>query len=347
MKPLKYASVGVDIQRIKGIHESIYPMMMKTYSNRKGLVGRPLPVVGHYAGLIDLGKSGLLALHVDGVGTKVVIAQMLRRYDTIGIDCIAMCVNDIICTGAEPLSFMDYIALEKENGGLVKAVMKGLVNGARDARISIIGGETAILGDVIKGDHGDGFDLAGMAVGLAKRKDLVMGDKIRPGDTIIGLESSGIHSNGLTLARKVMLNRFSLDHKFADSDIPLGESLITPTRIYVKPILELLKNFNVHGLAHITGGGFVKLIRLKNEVGFRLDTMPEGDQIFHEIRKAGKLSLVEMYRTFNMGIGFCVILPKDQVEQCVSLCEKYDIPATIVGSIVKGQGVSIGKMRIC
>jgi len=347
MKPLKYASVGVDIQRIKGIHESIYPLLVKTYSNRKDLVGRPLPIVGHYAGLIDLGKSGLLALHVDGVGTKVVIAQMLQRYDTIGIDCIAMCVNDIICTGAEPLSFMDYIALEKENGVLVKEVMKGLVKGARDARISIIGGETAILGDVIKGDHGDGFDLAGMAVGLAKRKDLVMGDKIRPGDTIIGLESSGIHSNGLTLARKVLLSKFSLDHTFADSDIPLGESLITPTRIYVKPILELLKKISVHGLAHITGGGFVKLVRLKNEIGFKLDTMPEGDQIFHEIRNAGKLSLLEMYRTFNMGIGFCIVITKDQTEKCIQVCEKHDIKATVVGRVVKGNGVSIGKMRIC
>jgi len=347
MKPVKYASVGVDIQRIKGIHESIYPLLVKTYSNRKDVVGRPLPVVGHYAGLIDLGRSGILALHVDGVGTKVVIAQMLRRYDTIGIDCIAMCVNDIICTGAEPVSFMDYIALEKENGALVKEVMKGLVKGARNARISILGGETAILGDVIKGDHGDGFDLAGMAVGLAKRKDLVMGDQVRPGDVIIGLESSGIHSNGLTLARKVLLRQFNSDHTFANSDLSLGESLITPTRLYVKPILNILKKSRVHGLAHITGGGFVKLVRLTKEVGFRLDTMPEGDQIFHEIRRAGKLSLVEMYRTFNMGIGFCVIVPKDQTEQCIQVCEKHDVPATIVGRVVKGQGVSIGKMRIC
>ncbi len=347
MKPVKYASVGVDIKRIKGIHESIYPMLLKTYSNRKDPVGRPLPIVGHYAGLLDLGRGGLLALHVDGVGTKVVIAQMLRQYDTIGIDCIAMCVNDIICTGAEPLSFIDYIALEKENGVLVKEVMKGLVKGARDAKISIIGGETAILGDVIKGGHGDGFDLAGMAVGLVQRKDLVIGEQIRPGDLIIGLESSGIHANGLTLARKVLLDQFGLNHTITNSDESIGESLISPTRLYVRPILEILKKLRVHGLAHITGGGFVKLVRLRNGVGFRLDTMPEASQIFQEIKKVGKLSMDEMYRTFNMGIGFCVILPKDQTERCIQVCEKFGIPTTIIGKVVKGQGVSIGKMKIC
>lgn len=347
MKPVNYASVGVDIQRIKGIHESLYPMLLKTYSNRKDSVGRPLPIVGHYAGLLDLGRSGLLALHVDGVGTKVVIAQMLRRYDTIGIDCIAMCVNDIICTGAEPISFMDYIALEKENGILVREVMKGLVKGARAAKISIIGGETAILGDVIKGSHGDGFDLAGLAVGLVKKRNLIIGDQIRPGDIIIGLESSGIHSNGLTLARKVLLNRFTLNHTFENSDESLGEKLISPTRLYVSPIMDIIKKSTIHGLAHITGGGFTKLVRLRNGVSFRLDTMPEGDQIFNEIRNAGKLSMREMYRTFNMGIGFCVILPKDQTELCTQVCEKYGIHTTIIGRVVKGQGVSIGKMKIC
>jgi len=249
MKKMTYKDSGVDIKKIKKSHEKTWNQIMETFNFRDGKIGHPLKVFGHYAGLIDIGNNKILALHTDGVGTKVLVSQVLEKYDTIGIDAVAMGVNDVICVGAEPIALVDYLALEKTNDEMVEEIMKGLVEGAKQADTVIIGGETAIMADVIKGIHGRGFDLAVTVLGVVDKDKIITGEKMKPGDIVIGLESSGIHSNGLTLARKVLLREYY-------------KELLIPTKIYVNPVLEIVKKCNVHGLANITGGAFSKLMRI-------------------------------------------------------------------------------------
>ena len=188
--------------------------------------------------------------HTDGVGTKVIIANMMKKFDTIGIDCVAMNVNDIICIGATPISFVDYIAANKNDQRIFKQIVSGLVRGAKKSSVPIVGGETAIMPDLISG-KGFGFDLAGMVVGMLSKKQMILGNKIKPNDVIIGVKSSGLHSNGYSLARKV-LSKYSLKQKFKGVGI-LGDALLKPTEIYVKPVLEAIEKCSIHGLAHITG----------------------------------------------------------------------------------------------
>jgi phosphoribosylformylglycinamidine cyclo-ligase len=248
-------------------------------------------------------------LHADGVGTKVLVAEACRKYDTIGIDCVAMNVNDVICLGAEPLALVNYLALEKARPKLVKDIMLGLQKGAREAGAAIVSGETAIMSDVIRG-----FDLAATVLGLVRKDKIITGSSMRRGDLVFGIRSSGIHSNGLTLARKLLLSK-RLNRRIA-------MELLQPTRIYVKEVMRLLKSgVEIHGLAHITGGGYSKLKRLgvRAKVGFVLDHMPKPQRIFEEIRVKGKLSALEMYRTFNMGIGFLIVCPKGSAKQLKAL----------------------------
>jgi phosphoribosylformylglycinamidine cyclo-ligase len=262
---------------------------------------------GHYAGLIDIGGGNALALHADGVGTKVLVAEMLKEYRTIGIDCVAMNVNDLICVGAEPVAMVDYLALEKMDQRLVKDVTIGLERGARDADVAIIAGETAVMPDVIHG-----FDLSAMSIGVVKRNRLITGEKVKVGDAIIGLASSGIHSNGLTLARKILFRK--------GFDRNIARELLTPTRIYVKQIMKLLKSkIQIHGLAHITGGAFSKLKRIgeRANIGFCLNDLFRPHEIFKEIQEEGDVSDREMYRTFNMGTGFLVICPKNEAKNAL------------------------------
>jgi phosphoribosylformylglycinamidine cyclo-ligase len=239
-------------------------------------------------------------LHTDGVGTKVLVAEACHKYDTIGIDCVAMNVNDIICVGAEPLALVNYLALEKMRPELVTEIMFGLQKGAREAGVAIVSGETAIMSDVIRG-----FDLAATIVGLVKKDRIITGSQIRQGDLIFGIRSSGIHSNGLTLARKLLLTP-KVNSKVA-------RELLRPTRIYVKQVMRLLSSrAEIHGLAHVTGGGYSKLRRLgvQAKVGFVLNHMPRPQRVFGEIQTKGRLSDREMYRTFNMGIGFLIVCTK-------------------------------------
>jgi len=256
----------------------------------------------HYAGLIDIGGGNALALHADGVGTKVLIAEMLKDYRTVGIDCVAMNVNDLICVGAEPVAMVDYLALEKMDQRLVDDITTGLERGARDAGIAIVAGETAVMPDVIHG-----FDLSAMSIGTVKKNRIITGEKVKAGDAIIGLPSSGIHSNGLTLARKILFRK--------GVDRNIARELLTPTRIYVKQIMKLLKSrIQIHGLAHITGGAFSKLKRIgeRADVGFHLDDLFQPHEIFKEIQDQGGISHREMCRTFNMGTGFLVFCPKNE-----------------------------------
>lgn len=341
-----YANAGVDIKKIKSSQIDTAEFLKQTFINRKGKVGKVLGEIGHYAGLIDIGNGSALALHTDGVGTKVIVAEMMNKFDTIGIDCVAMNVNDVICLGAEPISFLDYIALKKMNEDLVKEISKGLVSGANESSIAIVGGETAIMPDVIHGQGDKAFDLVGMVLGIVNKNRIITGNNIKLGDEIIGVESSGIHSNGLSLARNVLLSKYKLEDQL-NLDKSLGEELLRPTKIYVKPVLDIINTISISGLAHITGGGFSKLTRLsKGKVGFKLDNMPKPLPIFNLIQKEGKIDNFEMYRTFNMGIGFCLIASSSEVDNIRKIFRKYNINSTKIGKIVKEPGVFIDQLRV-
>ncbi len=309
----------IDVSHVRKIQSSIWDKIKSTFAFRKGY-GEPIPVYGHYGGLFKCG-SETLVIHTDGVGTKILVAQELDRYDTIGIDAIAMSVNDIICVGAEPLVGVDYLALAKEDDELVNEIMKGLAKGAEESNCAIIGGETAIVPDIIKGGKRP-FDLAFTVVGRIKKQ--IIGAEIAKGDVIVGLESSGIHSNGYTLARKV------LDIK------EWGEEMLKPTRIYSSPLLEMIDVCDIHGIAHITGGSFSKIPRLNKEVGYQIE-IPKPEGVFKELFK--NVEFDEMCKTFNMGIGMVVILPEDRAHTIINIAKKHDLNANIVGKVVEDKGV--------
>jgi phosphoribosylformylglycinamidine cyclo-ligase len=335
LKKMTYAGTGVDIDQKE---TAIKELLSSITTKRKGAIGKPMG--GHYAGLIEFGEYALV-LCTDGVGTKVKIAQALKKWDTVGIDCIAMNVNDALCVGAEPLAFVDYLAMDDPDPAITKEIGKGLEKGAELSNISIIGGETADLPELIKG-----FDLAGTCLAYVKKDRIILGDRIRPGDVIIGLSSSGIHSNGYTLARKVVEKRgFSYIDQFPDGFYPgktIGEIMLIPTRIYVKEIMALFKKVDVHGLAHITGSGLWNLPRLKEDVTFIIEDLFEPQPIFRFLQQYGNIDSREMYQTFNMGMGLAVVVDKDDVETTMKVLKKYS-EASIkeVGIIGKGSGVEV------
>ncbi|CAE6501951.1 MAG: phosphoribosylformylglycinamidine cyclo-ligase [Candidatus Nitrosotenuis sp.] len=334
---LTYKSSGVDVQKIKKSQSSIGRIIASTHSLQKVRSG-----FGHYAGLVEIHGGKMLATHTDGVGTKVMIANMMKKYDTVGIDCVAMNVNDIICIGATPLSFVDYIAANKNNERVFIQIAKGLAVGAKKAGVPIVGGETAIMPDLF-GEKEFVFDLAGMVAGLVDKNKIIFGNNITTGDAIIGIASSGIHSNGYTLARKALLGRYSVKDS-ARGIGRIGDALLKPTEIYVKPVLEIISRCQVHGLANITGGAFTKLLRLK-KTGFVLDSMPEPPKIMQLIEEIG-VKEEEMYKTFNMGVGFCVIVPKNQSEKVITICKKHKIKSWQVGSISDKNGVFVRSKKI-
>ena len=345
-KSWSYKKAGVDISSIKSSHFAISKLLNSTLSLRDGKIGEVITGSGHYAGVVKLRNGDYLALHTDGVGTKVLIAQQYSKFDTVGIDCIAMNVNDLICVGAEPISIVDYIALKKNNPVLLKEITKGLVKGSKMSSTPIIGGETAIMPDVIEGYGNKAFDLAASAVGVINKKTNMLNRKIKSGDIIIGLRSSGIHSNGATLARKVLLEKYSLRKKMYKSK-RLGDLLLEPTIIYSKAIMTILNSIKlIHGLAHITGGAFTKLPRIgSGSVGFSLD-LPKPPFIFELIQETGNISDKEMQRTFNMGYGFVIICPKSQYVNVDSILSEYKINNTILGNIVSHRGVKVNGKSI-
>ena len=344
-----YKAAGVDLKKISAARRSIASIISLTHnlqSNWKVISG-----FGHYAGLIKMGNK-VLALHSDGVGTKVILAQLMDRFDTVGIDCVAMNVNDVICVGAQPIGFVDYIALGSANQYLVKEIIKGLVDGSRQCNMAIVGGETAIVPDIFR-DCGktnikNSFDLVGMVLGIVDRSKLILGNKIITGDIILGVESSGLHSNGYTLARKVLLTKYSVDDKAKHIVHTVGEELLIPTRLYIRPVMEILKQrkISVHGLAHITGGSFSKLSRLNRNVRYNLDNLPVAEGIFKLIQNDGQIAAKEMYKTFNMGIGLCMVIPKASCDRIISVFEKYNMKCRRVGTVdKKGDGEVIAKIN--
>ncbi|MGD8638046.1 MAG: phosphoribosylformylglycinamidine cyclo-ligase [Nitrosopumilaceae archaeon] len=337
---LTYKKAGVDISNIKKSQVAIGKLIASTHNIQKK--AKITHGFGHYAGIVEIPGGRLLATHTDGVGTKVVIANLMKKYNTIGIDCVAMNVNDIICIGATPISFVDYIAANKNEQQIFKKIVEGLVVGAKKSSMPIVGGETAIMPDVIEG-KGFAFDLAGMVVGLVSKKEIVLGNKIKTGDVIIGASSSGIHSNGYSLARKALLGKYSVRDKVKGVGV-LGEALLKPTEIYVKPVLEIVQKCKVTGFAHITGGSFTKLLRLKN-IGYEIDSLPKLPPIMGLIQEQGVKS-EEMYKTFNMGVGFCVIAHQDQANKIKSIFKKHRISSQEIGRITSKKGVIVNSTKI-
>jgi phosphoribosylformylglycinamidine cyclo-ligase len=342
INPTSYKAVGIDRTTIKDYHTKIAHLIGQTHTYPGE--ARVHSVIGHYAGLVEIDKT-VLALHSDGVGTKVLVSQMLGKFDTVGIDCVAMNVNDIICVGAVPVAFIDYIALKSSNNHIVSELLKGLVKGARIANISIVGGETAILPEIISGaDETTAYDLAGTVLGVVGRKKrIILGREIKVRDIILGVESSGLHSNGYTLARKVLLSKYSIRDQPTNLSRSLGEEMLAPTRIYVKPVCEILdreSTMPIHGLAHITGGAFTKLLRLNGKMQYNLKDLPPLRGIFKQIAVDGPVRLKEMYRTFNMGIGFCIIAPKESVDPICKVFRKHRMSCKEIGMVedAKGRG---------
>jgi phosphoribosylformylglycinamidine cyclo-ligase len=340
-KEMTYRDAGVDIDRIRTAQKSIGEIISVTHNMLA--IGKVMSGFGHYAGVVKLG-SEMVALHTDGVGTKVIVAQLMNKFNTVGIDCVAMNVNDVICVGTQPIGFIDYIALREPNDWLLQEIAKGLVKGAQQCEMAIIGGETAILPDIIAGDIENAFDLAGMVMGVVKGKP-ILGDTIKPGHIILGVESSGLHSNGYTLARKVLLSKYSVDDNADHLVQTVGEELLIPTRIYVRPVMEIVKKrIRVHGLANITGGAFTKLPRLNSKVRYDFDDLPTPTGIFKQIQVDGDIDSKEMYRTFNMGIGFCVIVSKASTDDVIRVFEKHKMCCKPIGKIVKGKGEVVARI---
>lgn len=332
---ITYRDAGVDIGSIHRGHKSIGEIISVTH--KMLAVGKVTSGFGHYAGLVKLADQ-TVALHADGVGTKVIVAQMMNKFNTVGIDCVAMNANDVICVGAQPVAFIDYIALRYPNEWLLQEIARGLVNGAQQSKMAIVGGETAVLQDIITGRSKNAFDLAGMVMGVVRGKP-ILGEMIKPGDIILGVESSGLHSNGYTLARKVLLSKYSVDDNADHLVQTVGEELLIPTRIYVRPVIEILKKrIKVHGLANITGGGFTKLPRLNSRVRYVFDNLPAPTGIFKQIQVDGNVDSKEMYRTFNMGVGFCVVASEASTDDIISVFEKHKMRCKAVGKIEKGSG---------
>jgi phosphoribosylformylglycinamidine cyclo-ligase len=311
----------INVGNVRKIQNSIWDRIKSTFAFRKGY-GEALPVFGHYGGLFKCGAEELV-IHTDGVGTKLLVAQELDKFDTVGIDAIAMSVNDILCVGAEPLVGVDYIALAQEDNLLVDEIMKGLVVGAEESNCAIVGGETAIVPDMIKGGKRP-FDLTFTVVGRVKKK--VLGDQISKGDVMIGLESSGIHSNGYSLARKALdINKW-------------GNEMLVPTKIYARAVIEMIDASDVHGIAHITGGGFSKINRLNKEIGYRITSLPKPAPIFEALYEQVD-DFTEMHRTFNMGIGMVMIAPKDAEGTIFNIAKKHNVGAHVIGEVTDKKGI--------
>jgi phosphoribosylformylglycinamidine cyclo-ligase len=272
----------------------------------------------------------------------------MDRYDTIGIDCIAMNVNDLICVGAQPISLVDYIAVQHIDSRVLDAIAIGLADGAAQAGISISGGETAQLEDVVRG-----FDLAGTAVGTVPLDKIVTGRHLEPGDRVIGIESNGVHSNGLTLARKAFFKRerpLSLDYLIPSTGVPLGKELLCPTFIYVREVMEIVRRVpDVKALINITSDGLLNLSRVDNSrVGFRIDELPPVPEIFKLIQEYGNVRIAEMFEVYNMGVGFCVVVGESNVNLVLSILEQHRRKAWVIGQVIQDstKGVYLPRYRL-
>jgi phosphoribosylformylglycinamidine cyclo-ligase len=336
-----YKQAGVDIDAGYKSVERMKKHVQRTI--RPGVIGG----LGGFGGMFDLSsleyKEPVLVSGTDGVGTKLMLAFLMDRHDTIGIDAVAMCVNDIVVQGAEPLYLLDYIACGKAEPERIEAIVKGIATGCEQAGCALVGGETAEMPGMYDADE---YDLAGFAVGACEKSEIISGAGIQSGDVLIGLASSGIHSNGYSLVRKVLLEDggLKLDQKIDELDCLLGEELLKPTRIYVKPILSALKKFQLKGMAHITGGGFIENIprMLPEELGA---TINEGSweisPIFKLLESVGELDRQEMYNIFNMGIGMVIVVSAEDAENVLQHFSNSGEKASIIGTVTSEAGIKV------
>jgi phosphoribosylformylglycinamidine cyclo-ligase len=327
-----YARAGVD-QAHSGAAVRALVNVLATISS--GRPGRAALGSGHYANVLRLDDSRGLALSTDSVGSKVIVCEELGRFDRIGIDLIGMNANDVICVGADPIALLDYIAVEQANPEMLEQIGIGLKEGAEQAQIEIPGGELAVLPDLIRGHPSPhGFDLVGFCVGLVDLDAIVTGATIEPGDAVVGIPSSGIHSNGLSLARRVLTD---LDEPVGDTTV--GDLLLEPTVIYVRAVRALLESdIDVRGLAHITGEGFLNLLRLEAEVGYLIDDPLPVPRIFELIAERGSVDPAELYEVFNMGCGFCCVVRAAQAPRAVSLLSERHPGTAVIGRATADAG---------
>ncbi|MFW5789614.1 MAG: phosphoribosylformylglycinamidine cyclo-ligase [Bacillota bacterium] len=338
---ISYKEAGVDIAAGNKAVELMKKEMESTFTS--GVINNP----GGFGGLFKPGfqtfKEPVLVSGTDGVGTKLKLAFELDIHDTIGIDLVAMSVNDILVQGASPLFFLDYLATGKIEPGKVAEIVKGIAAGCREAGAALLGGETAEMAGFYKAGE---YDLAGFAVGITDQTNLITGENIEAGDKLIGLASSGVHSNGFTLARKALFEvaGYSYQEKLTGLDQKLGLELLKPTRIYVKTILSLLDEFKLKGMAHITGGGILENLprilpdNLKAVIKNQSWEIPE---IFKIIQEAGSIAEQEMYRTFNMGIGFILVVDASDQSGIIKLLDELEEEYYLIGEIVEGENSSL------
>lgn len=341
-----YKQAGVDIHAGYESVERIKKHVKRTM--------RPevLSGLGGFGALFELPsdkyKKPVLVSGTDGVGTKLKLAFAMDRHDTIGIDAVAMCVNDIVVQGAEPLYFLDYLACGKVYPEKIEAIVKGIADGCEQAGCALIGGETAEM----PGLYQDGeYDIAGFSVGIVEKEQIIDGSKIEAGDLLIGLPSSGMHSNGFSLIRKILLEQEGMDLEASYNETEtLGEALLRPTRIYVKPVLELLKKFQVKGMSHITGGGFIENIprmlpeQCEAEVDVGSWPVPP---LFQLLQEKGKISHEDMFSTFNMGIGLVLAVKNDQAIEAIQFLETMGEKAYLIGRVGKGsKGIQLGGVTL-
>jgi phosphoribosylformylglycinamidine cyclo-ligase len=327
--PEGYKAAGVDIAEAEAGLRNIVGRITATWPASG--VGKVQLPIGYFANVIDIGGIGL-AMCTDGVGSKAIVAQMMGKFDTVGIDCVAMNVNDLLCVGAKPLSMVDYIAIEKADAAVLDGIAIGLTEGARQAGVSITGGEISQLPDMVRG-----FDLVATAVGTVPLDRIIVGRDIAPGDAVIGIASNGVHSNGFTLARRAFFERagVSVAHVFPELGCPLGEELLRPTFIYVAEILAVIERIaSLKALIHITGDGLLNLPRVAAEVGFVLDKLPPPPPIFDLIERHAGVDRAEMFEVYNMGVGFCVIVAVADAAATLAILRGYGRRASVIGHAV-------------
>ena len=327
-----YAQSGVDTDAAdRGVAALVD--VLKTIDT--GHPSRVVPLPGHFAAVLRLAPNLGIALGTDGVGSKLIVAEQAGRYDTVGIDCVAMNVNDVVCVGAEPIAVLDYLAVERVDPDTMRAIATGLKRGAELAGVEIPGGEVAVLPELIRGHPSpNGFDLTAACIGTVALDAIVSGADCRPGDALIGVPSSGLHSNGYSLARRALESLALDDRPAALQGASVADALLEPTVIYVRAVLELLRSgLRVHGLAHITGGGLLNLTRLNPEVGFAVEDPLPVPPVFGLVQELGGVTEAEMWEVFNMGCGFCVVVPATTADATTALLAAHHPGARRIGTV--------------
>ncbi len=332
---LTYKAAGVDAKGVESNLQELGKWITGTFAFNPA---KPLLPLGYFANVLSLSPDLGLAISTDGVGTKILVAQQMDKYDSIGVDCVAMNANDVVCVGARPISMVDYIAVERLDSRLLGQIAKGLCEGARAAGINIPGGEIAQVREMIRGIAGSyGFDLVGTCVGTVHPEHMIIGQHVRAGDVVVGIAASGLHSNGFTLARRALFDRGKLRVGDALPELgrTVGEELLEPTPLYVRAVLAMLDaGLAVKALIHITGDGLLNLARVAAPVGFVLDHLPDPPPIFSVIQNLARTDAAEMFAVFNMGVGFCVVVAPEDAPRVHDIADVHGHRAATVGYAV-------------